>query len=220
MRRARHRVARPEPDWDRYRARVEALQDVPFSVDLAERESFTTESGWHIDHTEGDLPPEPPGDPLPPDAPGASFAAACDLVRAYAFPDPTLVTGIFAPDGPLEGRTMLLRARFLGLSFWFGVRITQVVDETVDTDAGPARDWGYGYATLDGHFEKGEITFRVRKELDTGRVRFLVDSVSQRDHIANPFYRVGFALFGRRLQLQFAQTAVERMQALTAEALE
>ncbi len=112
---------------------------------------------------------------------------------------------------------MLLRARFLGVTFWFGVRVGDEIDETVQTPDGPARDWGYGYATLEGHFERGEITFRVRKTLETGRVQFLVDAVSMPERIKNPFYRLGFALFGRRLQQRFARTAIARMQALTAE---
>lgn len=218
VRRTRHRQP-VAAEWERYRDRIEALRDAPLTVDLAQRHTFTAAAGWHVDHTEGDLPAEPPGPPLPPGAPGASWATACALVRAYAFPDPALITGLFAPDGPLAGRPMLLRARFLGLTFWFGVRVGDEIDETVQTDGGPARDWGYGYATLAGHFERGEITFRVRKDEATGRVRFLVDAVSQADRIANPFFRFGFAIFGRRLQARFARTAVERMQALTAEAL-
>ncbi|HEX8386317.1 MAG TPA: DUF1990 family protein [Rubricoccaceae bacterium] len=217
--RARRPVRRPIQEWERYKDRIEALRDAPFTVDLAQRHTFTAEGGWRTDHHRGELPPEPPGPPLPAGAPGASWAAACALVRAYAFPDPRLITGLFTPDGPVAGRPMLLRARFMGLSFWFGVRVDAEIDETVETDAGPARDWGYGYATLPGHFEKGHIAFRVRKEEATGRILFLMDAVSQIDHIPNPFFRVGFAIFGRHLQARFARTAISRMQALTAEAI-
>jgi uncharacterized protein (UPF0548 family) len=215
VRAPRHR----RPEWERHRDRIEALRDLPFTVDLAQRHTFTAETGWNVDHTVAELPPEPPGDPLPSGTPGASWAAACRLVRDYAFPDPRLITGLFAPDGPVTGRPMLLRARFLGLTFWFGVRVGDEIDETVETADGPARDWGYGYATLPGHFERGEITFRVRKTLRTGAVTFHIDAVSQQDRISNPFYRVGFAIFGRRLQQRFSRTAVARMQLLTAEAL-
>jgi len=222
MRRLRARRPVPNPqqqDWERYKDRIEALRTVPFSIDLAQKHTFTAASGWRVDHHTGDLPSEPPGEPLPAGAPGASWAAACALVRSYAFPDPDLITGLFAPDGPVSGRPMLLRARFLGFTFWFGVRVGDEIDETVETDDGPARDWGYSYATLEGHFERGEITFRVRKLERTGRVRFLIDAVSQTGVIRNPFYRLGFAIFGRSLQVRFARTAIERMQALTAEAL-
>jgi uncharacterized protein (UPF0548 family) len=212
-------VRKPVQDWERYRDRIEALRDAPLTVDLAQKHTFTAESGWRVDRHRAELPAEPPGPPLPAGTPGASWAAACALVRSYAFPDPDLITGLFAPDGPVSGRPMLLRARFLGFTFWFGVRVGDEIDETVETEAGPARDWGYGYATLAGHFEKGEITFRVRKEEATGRVLFLIDAVSRVDRIPNPFYRAGFAIFGRRLQARFARTAIERMQALTAEAL-
>ena len=219
VRAPRHRRRERPPEWERYRDRIEALRDLPVTVDLAQRHTFTAKAGWHVDHHTGALPPEAPGAPLAAGTPGASWAAACRLVRDYAFPDPRLVTGLFAPDGPVAGRTMLLRARFLGLSFWFGVRVGDEIDETVETSDGPARDWGYGYATLPGHFERGEVTFRVRKTLRTGAVAFHIDAVSQPDRIANPFYRLGFAIFGRRLQRRFARTAVARMQRLTAEAL-
>ena len=209
----------PVRDWEPHRDRLEALRDAPLTVDLAQRHTFTEAAGWHVDHTAGDLPPEPPGAPLPAGTPGASWAAACTLVRDYTFPDPDLVTGLFAPDGPVAGRPMLLRARFAGLTFWFGVRVGDEIDETVDTPDGPARDWGYGYATLAGHFERGEITFRVRKHAASGRVEFRVDAVSRPERTANPFHRLGFAIFGRRLQRRFAETAVARMQVLTAAAI-
>ena len=220
LRRTRARKTRRPADWERYRDRIEALRDLPLTVDLTQRDSFTAETGWRVDHHAVGLPPEPPGEPLPPDAPGASWAAARRLVHDYAFPDPRLITGLFAPDGPVSGRPMLLRARFLGITFWFGVRVGDEIDETVETDDGPARDWGYSYATLPGHFERGEITFRVRKYAATGHVEFRIDAVSRTDRIANPFYRIGFAIFGRRLQVRFAETALARMQALTAEAVE
>ena len=140
----------------------------------------------------------------------ALAAASADRRRFASRLRPTLT---------VAGRPMLLRARFLGVTFWFGVRVGDEIDETVETDDGPARDWGYGYATLPGHFERGEITFRVRKYARTGRVQFRIDAVSRTDRIPNPFYRVGFAIFGRHLQVRFAETAVARMQALTAEAI-
>ncbi len=115
---------------------------------------------------------------------------------------------------------MLLRARFLGFTFWFGVRIGREIDEVRETDAGPVHVYGFDYATLEGHFERGQITFEVRKTEATGAVSFHIDAFSKPDRIRNPFYRIGFKLFGRRLQLRFAQTALERMQRFVREELQ
>ena len=209
-------VRRPRPpDWQRYQDRLEAVRAASVNFELEDWESHTVENGWNVDRHEAELPSEPPGPPL---ANGA-WAIACDLVRSYAFPDPSLITGIFSPDEPLAGRPMLLRARFLGFTFWFGVRLTEEIDTTRETETGPVRVWGYGYYTLEGHFERGRIQFEVRKDMNSGRVSFHIKATSQPDHISNPIYRIGFKLFGRRLQLRFARTALERMQRLTAETL-
>ena len=207
------------PDWQSYRGRLDAVREARYNFELADDHEFSEADGWRLDHHEADLPPEPPGPPLAPDDARASFAIACDLVRNYAFPDPRLITGIFSPDDPLPGRPMLLRARFLGFTFWFGVRVGDEVDEVRETDAGPVHAYGFDYATLEGHFEMGQITFEVRKAEATGAVDFHIDAFSKPDRIRNPFYRIGFKLFGRHLQLKFARTALERMQRFTREEL-
>ena len=207
------------PDWREYSGRLDALRESRYNLDLDQRERFTEAEGWHLDHHEADLVPEPPGPPLPPDDARASWAVACDLLRDYAFPDPSLVTGIFSPDEPLAGRPMLLRARFLGFTFWFGVRVVDEIEGVRPLDTGPVHVYGYNYATLEGHFEMGQISFEVRKHAPTGRVDFHIDAFSKPDRIRNPFYRIGFKLFGRRLQLRFARTALERMQRFVREEL-
>ncbi len=207
------------PDWRRHAERLDALREARYNVDLDQREDYTAAAGWHLDRYDADLPPEPPGPPLPPDDPRASFEIAWGLVRNYDFPDPKLIVGIYSPDDPLPGRPMLLRARFLGFTFWFGVRIGREINEVRETEAGRVHVRGMDYATLEGHFERGQITFEIRKTESTGAVAFHVDAFSQRDRIRNPFYRLGFAIFGRMLQKRFARTASERMQRFTAEAL-
>ena len=209
------------PLWEQYRARLDAYSDVEVNYDFSRQKEYTSATGWRIDDYETDLPAEAPG---PPEAAG-SFAAAQGVLRRYAFPPPDLITGIFRPDGPLENRIMLLRAQFLFFKFYFGVRVSEVTDEAARASpAGPAgsypeRVWGYGYRTLEGHFERGQIDFTIHKNLTTGAVQFRIHAVSQSGQIRNPFYWVGFKLFGRMLQRKFARESLRRMQELVTAAL-
>ena len=114
---------------------------------------------------------------------------------------------------------MLLEARFLWFWFLFGVRITQVTDGIFETKTGRERQWGYSYATLEGHFERGQITFTVAKNLECGSVSFRITSFSQRGLIRNLFYRFGFWLFGRGLQKRFVRESLSRMRRLVEEKL-
>ena len=200
-------------DLTPYQARLAALEKLALNVDLERREEFTAANGWHLDAYEADLPSEAPGEPLE----GGPFRIAQSVLREYRFPPPDLITGIFVPDGPLERRVMLLKARFLIFTFYFGVRVNAVIDEL--REATGERVWGYRYATLEGHFERGQIEFLIAKQLATGKVQFRISAFSKTGVIRNPLYRVGFALFGRRLQVRFSRDSLQRMQLLVAETL-
>ena len=171
---------------------------------------YTAATGWRVDEYETELPPEAPGLP----AARGSWAAAREVLRRYSFPPPGLITGIFLPDQPLSQRVMVLRARFLGFSFWFGVRIGGVTDDTRALPGGGGQEqvWGYNYRTLEGHFERGQIEFIVHKNLTTGRVWCHIHAVSQTGRIRNPFYWLGFKLFGRRLQTRFSRESLKRLK--------
>jgi hypothetical protein len=52
---------------------------------------------------------------------------------------------------------MLLKARFHGMHFYCGVRVTEVVDKTRKKDD---RLWGWAYETLQGHLEHGRAPTR------------------------------------------------------------
>jgi uncharacterized protein (UPF0548 family) len=209
----------PPAAWQRYRAQLAAYAHTPVNYDYARQAEFTAATGWRRDHYATALLPEAPGPP----APAGSFAAAQQVLWHYTFPPPDLLRGYFDPAQPLAERVMLLRARFLGFIFRFGVRIVDVVDETRpaagDTLGAAEQVWGYGYRTLEGHFERGQINFAVHKNLATGAVEFRIESVSQTGHIRNPFYWLGFRLFGRMLQVRFARQSLARMRALVAQAL-
>jgi len=202
------------PAWEQYRAQLDAYAHAEVNYDYERVHEYSSATGWRIDKYMVDLPAEAPGPP----AAAGSFAAAQAVMRRYAFPPPDLITGYFDPSQPLEKRVMVLRAHFLVFNFYFGVRVVDVVDEAaLASPAGPERVWGYGYRTLEGHFEKGQINFSVHKNLGTGSVQFRIQAMSQPGHIRNPFYWVGFKLFGRMLQRRFAHQSLARMRRLVAE---
>ncbi len=171
--------------------------------------------GWNHDDDTCDLIPELPGPPTP----GGSFERAKAFVAAYRHPDPGRLVGVYDPKVALGERTMLLRAQFLGLGFRFGVRTTAPVEEVQTTPEGDVHLWRYGYRTLQGHFERGEITFELQKHASSGRVVFRIHSYSQRGRVANPIYAVGMRLFGRGLQRQFVHRAFARTARYVEESL-
>ena len=204
------------PAWQQYAARLHAYANSDYNFDPSGIGEYTSATGWRLDDYATDLPAEAPGPP----APHGPWAAAQDVLRRYAFPPPNLIVGYFDPDVPIDQRIMLLRAQFLGFKFWFGVRIVDVVDEQAQpAPTGAERVWGYGYRTLQGHFEMGQINFAVIKNLATGAVQFRIHAVSKTGRIRNPFYWLGFRLFGRMLQRRFARQSLARMRALVGEAL-
>jgi uncharacterized protein (UPF0548 family) len=196
----------------RARRALAALADKGFNFDPDQAERFTTANGWHVDDYAQPLPPEPPGPPTP----GGSFEVAQRLMRNYEFADPAIVRAVYATDGPLERRDMLLEGRFWGLRFHFGVRVGGLVDEELAVDGRRLRRWGWNYRTLQGHLEMGQMDYEVGKWLDSGQVEFRIHAVSRPAHIPNPVIRLGFRLFGRRVQRRFARHACRRMARLTA----
>jgi uncharacterized protein (UPF0548 family) len=192
-----------------------ALAGKGFNFDPDQAEHFTTANGWKIDDYTQPLPAEPPGPPRP----GGSFEVAQRLMRDYEFADPAIVRAVYADDSPFERRDMLLVGRFYGLRFHLGVRVGGLVDGELDVDGRPVRRWGWNYRTLQGHLEMGQMDYEVRKWLDSGEVEFRIHAFSRPAHIPNPVVRLGFRLFGRRVQRRFARHACQRMARLTAAGL-
>jgi uncharacterized protein (UPF0548 family) len=191
---------------------LEALAGKGLNFDPDQAEHVTTADGWKIDDYLQPLPPEPPGAPTP----GGSFKVAQQLMRDYAFADPAIVRAVYAEDSPFETRDMLLEGRFYGLRFHFGVRVGGLVDEELAVDGRPVRRWGWNYRTLQGHLEMGQMDYEVRKWLDSGQVEFRIHAFSRPAHIPNPVIRLGFRVFGRRVQRRFARHACARMARMTA----
>jgi hypothetical protein len=190
-----------------------ALAGRGVTVPEASLEDPPAGSGWVVDDHAFPLGREEPGAP----APDGPFGVARELVRAYAFADPRLISALYDPRDPLERRNMLLRGRFLGLTWHLGVRVVRVTQDVVDEGGHPVDRWGWAYRTLEGHLEMGQMDFWVVKDRVTGEVGFRIHAVSRPARIPNPIVRLGFRLFGRGLQLRFARTAGARMQALVRE---
>ncbi|WP_261665021.1 DUF1990 domain-containing protein [Deinococcus sp. Marseille-Q6407] len=202
--------------YERQKYRLDQYTSAKPNFDPTRLSEYTADTGWHVDDYEQDLMPESPGDPWP----DGSFQAAQQVLSNYTFPPPDLITGIFTPDTPLEDRIMVLRGRFLIFTFWFGVKVNQVVDEVrALPDGSHEAVWGYSYQTLEGHYEMGQIDFTVHKALETGRVTFRIHAVSRTGKIANPIYRLGFRMFGRYLQRRFAYSSMRRLKQQVGEML-
>ncbi|MFJ5291644.1 DUF1990 family protein [Streptomyces sp. NPDC088348] len=169
------------------------------------------EDGWHVDSLRRTLARERPGDPEP----GGAWDIACRLVRDYQFPEPGILRALYRRDDALLGRNILLEGRFLGLRFDMGVRITSVTDDLRGTDDTAQRVWGWGYQTLQGHLEEGELHYQVIKYPRTGDVEFLITGYSRRAPIRNPVVRAGFILFGRMTQRRFYRASADRLHSLT-----
>lgn len=180
------------------------------NFDPAEPPAATGTPGWHVDHGRALVGTEPPGDPVP----GGDWERACAVLRDYQFTDHERLRGFFRPDDELIGRDMLLEGRFGVLRFHLGVRVTAVVDEVRDG----TRVWGWTYDTLRGHLEQGRLTYEVVKDLASGQVEFVIRAYSRPARIPNPVYRLGFALFGRGVQLEFYHRAGQRVRDLVGAA--
>ena len=189
-------------------AELAALHEVPVNYELDGDPS--TDDGWTFDDYCQRLPREAPGDPVP-DGP---WEIACRLVRDYEFADPAIIQAVFLPDADLASRDMLLEGRFLFLRFLLGVRVSAVVDETVEEDGQTLRVWGWCYRTLSGHLEAGEMCYRVVKVLETGEVQFRVCRYVRSEAIPNPLVRLGWATFGRLMQIVFVKRSLARMRRL------
>ena len=94
------------------------------------------------------------------------------------------------------------------------MRVSAVVDETVEEDGRTLRVWGWCYRTLSGHLEAGEMCYRVVKVLETGEVQFRVCRYVRSEVIPNPVVRLGWATFGRLMQVVFVRRSLARMRRL------
>jgi uncharacterized protein (UPF0548 family) len=139
------------------------------------------------------------------------FAAACEAVRRWRQFDLGWVT-LEPGDAPLAvGTVVATRTRLCGLWWLNACRVVAVEDGAAEEDGG--RRFGFTYATLEGHVERGEERFRV--DLDTdGAVWYDLAAVSR-----PACWLTRFAYpWMRRLQRRFALDSLAVMARAAAEA--
>jgi uncharacterized protein (UPF0548 family) len=171
------------------------------------------DDSWHHDTARAALGAEAPGPPEP----NGVWETACRLVEAYEFADKRLIRAVFSAEAPLHGRDMLLEGRFAVLRFYFGVRVTEVIDEERPCDgdrSAPDRVWGWAYETLEGHLERGRMSYEVIKHQDSGAVELLITAYSQGSPTLGAVTGLGWRLFGRRTQLRFYRLCGRRLATL------
>jgi uncharacterized protein (UPF0548 family) len=206
-----------EAKADRGRSkRLEDLGERELNFDPAELDDHPDEHGWHHDDMVEPLPTEPSGEPVD----GGSWQVARTLMDAYQLADPKVVTATYEEDAPLAGRDMLLRISFKGLPLWVGVRVGRDYEETREIEGRQVRVFGWGYDTLEGHFEEGRMYYELWKWLDSGEVEFHLRAVSRPARDGSPLIKFGFRLFGRTQQLRFYRQVCRRVRRLTEAQLE
>jgi uncharacterized protein (UPF0548 family) len=197
--------------------RLDELSGRPVNYDAETLDLDHPPAGWNVDRRLEPLPGEPPGEPVP----EGSFEIAARLIRGYEFADPSIVRAHYDREQPLEGRDMLLELRALGLvRVYVGVRVCAVSDGHREVDGRTARVFGWAYRTLEGHVERGQMTWEVWKWIDTGEVQFQVHAVSRTASIANPVVRLGFWLLRGHERAAFLDSTGRRMRELTALGLD
>jgi uncharacterized protein (UPF0548 family) len=200
----------------RVRRRLARLERAPLNFDVAALAGASPGNGWTITDRRQPLPSEPPGMPDP----EGSWEVARQLMRGYEFADPSIVRAHYDPDVPLQGRTMLLELRALGvLRLFVGVRVAAVYEQTRQSGGRDVHVWGWGYRTLAGHVEMGQMDWEVWKWLDSGEVEFRIHAVSRPAPIRNPLVRLGFQLLRGPERRAFLDSTQRRMRAFTELAL-
>ena len=197
------------------RSELERLRAARLNYDPDALVGHIETNGWYIDDYRQVLPQEPPGPPVE----GGCWEIARRLSEAYEFVDPALLRAFYDPRDDLSDRTILLEVHFWGLRIYAGVRAGGVRDEIVAREGRQARVTSWSYRTLEGHFEMGQIDYEIWKFLDSGDIQFRIHAVSRPATIDDTIVAIGYRIFGRRKQLEFARRACARMAALTTAAL-
>lgn len=163
---------------------------------------------WRRYYSESILGYEKPGRPEP----GGGFEMAWKAITEYQFSDPGIVKGHFNPQDPLDGRTMLLELKVLGLRYLVGVRVTAVDRHESEDET----RYAFRYETLQDHIEVGTEWFFLTKKHQTGEIWFRISASWRPGDFPNWWSRTGFELVGRRYQLAWHRLAYVRLREIVA----
>ena len=207
---AEQRVLRGWSDGE-LACRLAKLEELSISFDEDERAQMRAgDERWHPVRSGAVIAREPPGPPVP-DGP---FERARELVAEYRFSDPSIVSATFDRARPLLGRRMLLEIRVLGLRYLCGTVVGAVRDERKEGET----VFGFRYDTLEGHIERGEEWFLLRKDHASGAIHFTIASRWQRGELASGWTRAGFTVLAGRYRAIWLRRAHARMRAMLGEA--
>lgn len=170
---------------------------------------MTLEAGWSQVHSVGLLGHEPPGPPRP----DGIFERARKVLETFDFSDPRIVRWHFSADEPLRGRTVLLELKSLGqkLRYLCAVRVGGTRLEYGEK----CSVYGFSFETLEGHIEAGREWFLLKKDHQTGEVKFHIEAAWHPGEFPNWWSRLGFTLVGRRYQRAWHRLTHVRLRELT-----
>ncbi len=139
---------------------------------------------------------------------------AYQILMTYQFTPPEVMCVYFDETLAPDKRDLSLNTRFLFLRFQWGGRISQVLEDTRQTEKGLVEIRGISYQTLETHFEQGQLSSEIWKYKETGEVYFRMHAYSRIAKIKNPFYRVFFPIGLRFVRPYFIWRALWRMKNL------
>jgi uncharacterized membrane protein/uncharacterized protein (UPF0548 family) len=170
---------------------------------------MTLEAGWSQVHSEGVLGHEPAGPPQP----DGIFERARKVLDTFDFSDPRIVRWHFSADEPLPGRTVLLELKSLNQKLRYlcagrvgGTRLEHGEKCSI---------YGFSFETLQGHIECGREWFLLKKDHESGEVRFHIEASWRPGEFPNWWSRLGFTLVGRRYQRAWHRLTHVRLRELT-----
>lgn len=176
-------------------------------------ESSKDRLGWHIQQYRDLIAQEASGHPEP----QGKFNKMKEVLAQGRLVNRRLLRVYMDSQGPLLGRNLLLVTRVFGIPLRFGVRIARVFDEEVgNIDGHREHVWGYTYRSLKGHYDIGEVSFRISKDLTSGHLFFAIETCSKTSRIPQFWYRWAFRIFGPGVQRVFCLNAIRRMRRLIA----
>ena len=188
---------------DELEARLQRVARLPLNYTQDPRE-MTRENGWNHVASQAVIGHEAPGPVLS----GDVFARARQAMETLQFSDPRIAQQHFRHDRPIEGQTVLLELRAMGLHILASTRVSETRFESTDRETVT----GFCFDTCAGHIESGREWFLLTKDLQTGAVRFRIQAAWRAGDFPNAWMELGFHLVGRRYQRAWHRLAYRRLR--------